>query len=130
MASSCSPPVLLGVCDSFCPDLQLSPYDNKIGGYPVSYRSTFTVAACLVPRPQIFVHALQDFFPGPCALDAPPSCHCCQSPLFLLVQVYSPLEESSYHRLFHVFCCAQPGCWNKNERYIGFEKRKKNLLDC
>ena len=31
--------VLLGVCDAPCNDLQLSPYENKIGGYPVSFNS-------------------------------------------------------------------------------------------
>ena len=31
--------VLLGVCDAPCGDLLLSPYENKIGGYPVSFNS-------------------------------------------------------------------------------------------
>ena len=27
--------VLLGVCDSPCPEPSLSPFENKVGGYPV-----------------------------------------------------------------------------------------------
>ena len=35
--------VLLGVCDAPCSDLQLSPYENKIGGYPVSFNSLLVI---------------------------------------------------------------------------------------
>lgn len=36
MASTWSSCVFLGVCDSPCPELHLSPFENKVGGYPVS----------------------------------------------------------------------------------------------
>lgn len=42
----------------------------------------------------------------------------CQLPLPLVVQIYAPLENSSYHRTLYVFACINPNCWNHNERYI------------
>lgn len=32
----CHMALVYGIFDSRCPHLQLSPYENKIGGYPVS----------------------------------------------------------------------------------------------
>ena len=33
----------LGVCDAPCTNLHLSPYESKIGGYPVSYNALLPV---------------------------------------------------------------------------------------
>lgn len=40
MESTCTSEVLLGVFDSSCPSPHLSPYENKIGGYPVSTKES------------------------------------------------------------------------------------------
>lgn len=80
-----------GVYDTRCPSLQLSPYENKIGGYP-------------------------DFFTGN-LLSSAPSCACCHAPLILVVQVYCPLEASHYHRLLHIFCCTEPKCWGNSRSW-------------
>ncbi|XP_038130183.1 programmed cell death protein 2-like [Cyprinodon tularosa] len=39
-----------------------------------------------------------------------PTCGCCGSPLALVVQVYCPLQGSSFHRILHLFGCCRPGC--------------------
>ncbi|XP_072136094.1 LOW QUALITY PROTEIN: programmed cell death protein 2-like [Mobula birostris] len=46
-----------------------------------------------------------------------PHCHVCTDFLAHLVQVYCPLEGSSYHRTLNVWACLQPGCWGRSESW-------------
>lgn len=103
---------LYGLYDSDCPSLHLSPFENKVGGYPVS-RQRFNT---LLPFKSL-IKNVQDFYQE-CLLTSAPSCRCCHSPLVLLVQVYCPLEASPYHRLLHIFCCTQSDCWNNSKRQV------------
>ncbi|CAG9853972.1 unnamed protein product [Phyllotreta striolata] len=48
----------------------------------------------------------------------PPICNLCQLPRPLIVQVYAPLENSTFHRTLYLFACINPNCWNLNESWI------------
>ncbi|XP_071958920.1 programmed cell death protein 2-like [Antedon mediterranea] len=43
-----------------------------------------------------------------------PLCKLCGATLYLISQVYCPLEGSKYYRTLYVFACANPSCWNQN----------------
>ncbi|XP_061750538.1 programmed cell death protein 2-like isoform X2 [Nerophis ophidion] len=92
MASSPEESTLLGLCDGEIDENkhQSSVFTNKIGGLP-------------------------DWLPGlPCQS---PLCRRCSSPLTHVVQVYCPLEESSYHRAIHVFACPAVECRGRAESW-------------
>lgn len=57
---------------------------------------------------------LQDF-PSNLNIESP-ICPLCRLPRPLVVQIYSPLENSSYHRTLYLFACINPNCWNHSER--------------
>ncbi|XP_006096031.1 programmed cell death protein 2-like [Myotis lucifugus] len=79
-------PVLLGLPDAAvhgCPTGPGAWTASKLGGLPDA------LPAVAAPRPV---------------------CEHCRQPLALVVQVYCPLEGSSFHRLLHVFACPSPGC--------------------
>ena len=44
------------------------------------------------------------------------TCMLCGRPLSLVVQLYSPLQYSPYHRFILLFACTKPQCWNKTDR--------------
>ncbi|KAK9881933.1 hypothetical protein WA026_018127 [Henosepilachna vigintioctopunctata] len=46
-----------------------------------------------------------------------PVCSLCQFPQPLIVQVYSPLDNSRYHRTLYIYACVNPNCWNQNESW-------------
>ncbi len=104
MESTCT--YLLGVFDSSCPSPHLSPYENKIGGYPVSTERVLSLIIINSP--------IQDCYAS-CPLSLP-VCSVCGGTLCLLVQVYCPLENTSYHRTIHLFCCVQPSCHKNNKK--------------
>ena len=112
MAYTCR--VQLAVYDSPCPSQHLSPFENKIGGYPVSLREFGTPYSISIYM-SYSTCGVQDFFSS-CLLSSPPTCKCCGGPSVLLVQIYCPHEGSPYHRLLHVYCCCQIACWSKTER--------------
>ncbi|XP_065170994.1 programmed cell death protein 2-like [Atheta coriaria] len=47
-----------------------------------------------------------------------PNCSLCQLPRLLIVQIYAPIENSTYHRTLYVFACVNPNCWNQNDSWI------------
>ena len=51
-------------------------------------------------------------------LNQVPSCSICDASLILLLQLYWPLHESSYDRLFHVFACVNSSCWNQAASWV------------
>jgi pre-rRNA-processing protein TSR4 len=92
--------VLLGVCDAPCNGLYLSPYDNKIGGYP-------------------------DFYPSS-TLTSLPHCTICGGYQQLLTQVYCPLEGSVNHRLLHLYCCTVPTCHRRSEGWLALRSEQRD----
>ncbi|KAL3276649.1 hypothetical protein HHI36_012021 [Cryptolaemus montrouzieri] len=46
-----------------------------------------------------------------------PNCSLCRLPQPLVVQVYAPFENSSYHRTIYIFACVNPNCWNQNDSW-------------
>ncbi|XP_042523886.1 programmed cell death protein 2-like [Dipodomys spectabilis] len=86
MAAVRKPPVLLGLRDAAVRDGLTGPSAwtaSKLGGVADA------LPAVAAPRP---------------------ACARCGRPLALVVQLYCPLEGSPFHRLLHVFACAQPTC--------------------
>ena len=57
------------------------------------------------------------FLPGT-RINQPPSCPICETNLMLLLQLYWPLHDSSYDRLFHVFACRNNSCWNQAAGWV------------
>ena len=47
-----------------------------------------------------------------------PKCRKCGKPQALVVQLYCPLEASSYHRSIYVFCCAEQVCWSESSGWV------------
>lgn len=49
----------------------------------------------------------------------PPNLKCilCNNEMVLVVQLYCPLGNSSYHRTLYVFCCINRSCWNKQQSW-------------
>ncbi|KAF5295963.1 hypothetical protein FQA39_LY12735 [Lamprigera yunnana] len=82
-------PVLLGFEDEYITDKHKGIVNfatNKIGGKPdwPSYVSDDTVV-----------------------------CSLCQLPRPLVLQIYAPLDDSSYHRTLYLFACINANCWNQ-----------------
>ncbi|XP_073992600.1 programmed cell death protein 2-like [Rhodnius prolixus] len=52
--------------------------------------------------------------------DAPTSvtCKLCGLNLPLILQIYAPLDYSSYHRTLYIFACINPNCWNQNGSWV------------
>ncbi|CAI8029110.1 Programmed cell death protein 2-like [Geodia barretti] len=98
--TTCVSNVLLGVSDAPCNGPVLSPYENKIGGYPDFFRSS--------------------------SLPALPCCTLCGGFLQLLVQVYCPLDDSVNHRLLHLYCCTQSTCNRTNEGWLALRSEVKD----
>ncbi|XP_066493590.1 programmed cell death protein 2-like [Tiliqua scincoides] len=64
-----------------------------------------------------------------------PSCGICSTGLMHIVQIYSPLEGSPFHRIINVFACARKSCWGKPEswkvlrsQYLQLQEKEKQ--DC
>ncbi|XP_011402497.1 PREDICTED: programmed cell death protein 2-like [Amphimedon queenslandica] len=93
-------PLLLAVSDGHCSSPSLSPFENKLGGFP-------------------------DFFPE-VVLSVPPSCSSCNGFMLHLLQAYCPLEGSPYHRLLHIFCCSQPSCWSHKSGWLVLRSQKRD----
>lgn len=55
-----------------------------------------------------------------------PKCQLCNLIQPLVVQIYAPLENSSFHRTLYVFSCINPNCWNQNESWTCI---RSQLLD-
>ena len=51
-------------------------------------------------------------------LNHTPSCSICETNLILLLQLYWPLHDSLYDRLFHVFACRNSSCWNEAAGWV------------
>ncbi|GLV31748.1 toys are us [Carabus blaptoides fortunei] len=47
-----------------------------------------------------------------------PACPLCEFPRPLVIQIYAPLENSSFHRTLYLFACINPNCWNQNDSWI------------
>uniref|UniRef100_A0A336MIW4 CSON002202 protein n=1 Tax=Culicoides sonorensis TaxID=179676 RepID=A0A336MIW4_CULSO len=85
--------VLLGYEDDFITDKQKHFIDyttNKVGGKPDW------------PSSEIYV----------------PSCTLCAGARRLIVQIYAPLENSSFHRTLYLFSCLNPPCSNQSEGWL------------
>ena len=51
-------------------------------------------------------------------LNQPPCCAICKSSLLLILQLYWPLQDSYYNRLFHVFACRNSSCWDDPASWV------------
>ena len=60
-------------------------------------------------------------------LNQPPFCAICKSSLLMILQLYWPLQDSSYNRLFHVFACRNSSCWNDSASWIVQRSLSKDL---
>ncbi|KAI6655040.1 Programmed cell death protein 2-like [Oopsacas minuta] len=60
-------------------------------------------------------------------LNQPPTCTICDSDLLLIIQLYWPLYDSSYHRLFHVFACRNNSCWNNSASWVVLRSLSKDF---
>ncbi|KAG5885188.1 hypothetical protein JTB14_036495 [Gonioctena quinquepunctata] len=56
-------------------------------------------------------------YPSNLKLD-PPICPLCQLPRPLVVQLYAPLDNSTFHRTLFLFACINPNCWNLTESWL------------
>ncbi|XP_066260026.1 programmed cell death protein 2-like [Euwallacea similis] len=54
-------------------------------------------------------------------------CPLCKLPCRLIVQIYAPLENSTYHRTLYVFACINTICWNRQESWICLRIQVKSL---
>ncbi|KAL4240870.1 programmed cell death protein [Mactra antiquata] len=90
--------VLIGIPDTEIPcHHKTSSFTNKIGGIPD--------------------WPFKEEYPSPV-------CQLCGHSKSLVVQLYCPLECSSYHRTLYVFACPKPSCWNKTESWTVYRCQK------
>ncbi|XP_018331420.1 programmed cell death protein 2-like [Agrilus planipennis] len=90
---ACKNSVLLGYDDEIITDKHASVVNymtNKIGGKPD--------------------------YPPSVHLENP-VCPLCQLPRLLILQIYAPLDNSTYHRTLYLFACINPNCWNHSESW-------------
>lgn len=46
------------------------------------------------------------------------SCSNCSKQMVLISQLYCPLVNSVYHRVFYIAACVEPSCWNKISSWL------------
>ncbi|XP_066149738.1 programmed cell death protein 2-like [Euwallacea fornicatus] len=54
-------------------------------------------------------------------------CPLCKIPCRLIVQIYAPLENSTFHRTLYVFACINTICWNRQESWTCLRVQVKNF---
>ncbi|KAH0951038.1 hypothetical protein HN011_010586 [Eciton burchellii] len=85
--------VYLGYEDEYVTDKHRSMLNfttNKIGGYPICYGKNTLLS---------------------------PQCRLCGLYQLLALQLYTPLDNSKFHRTLYIFACINPNCWNQNESW-------------
>lgn len=55
-----------------------------------------------------------------------PCCVICKGSLLLILQLYWPLQDSSFNRLFHVFACRNSSCWNDSASWVVLRSLSKD----
>lgn len=59
--------------------------------------------------------------------DAPTAvtCKLCGLNLPLVLQIYAPLDFTSFHRTLYIFACINPNCWNQNGSWVCLRSQTK-----
>lgn len=102
----------VGICDEVIEnENEINFMVNKIGGLPVSWANqNHEHIVDIIFFPQIF----KTFLPQK-MFDIKP-CENCSNPMVLITQLYCPLVNSVYHRVFYLMACVKQSCWNKLNR--------------
>lgn len=50
-------------------------------------------------------------------------CSLCSNEMVLVAQLYCPLDNSYYHRVFYVMACINKSCWNKSQSWIVYRSQ-------